>query len=531
MRCRIAAFALAMILAFHLGGGTVRAQEEGLLPTITGGAAGTETGMTSLGRTPGAGGTSIENQPGAGDSLLGSRAGPGAPRVPSSITTPGRASQGPPRRVISAPPALPIADVPLYGPMEIPAGPEEDGPPGGLTLDQALDRLVSENLDLRARFHEIPKAQADILTAGLRANPLLFFDAQQVPYGNFSNRKEGGPTQFDLSINYPLDLNRKRRARLDVACRARKVLEAQFQDAVRIEIDNLYTAFVDHLAARETVRYSRAGASGLAEILGKTRALLAQQAVTESDVDRIKGQLDAAEIGLADAEESARDTLRALGGLLNLAPDRSESMAVRGTIRDLAPPPPPIEALTASALAARPDLNAFRLGIARAESDVNLARANRFQDVYLLFQPYTGYNGAPFGRGSVPSWALGATVPLPVNNRNQGNIQRAQINVSQVKTELAARERQAVIDVRKAEREYALTRAAVARVEREMLPSARRVRDTALRRFELGEADAVAYLIANREYNDVVRQYRDTLVRHRRSMLRLNTVVGQRLLP
>jgi cobalt-zinc-cadmium efflux system outer membrane protein len=309
------------------------------------------------------------------------------------------------------------------------------------------------------------------------------------------------------------------------------VLEAQYQDAIRIEIDNVYTAFVDVLAARETLRYARASAQGLAEVLKKIRTQLEQQTVTEADVDRIKGQFNAAEIGLADAEESLHDALRTLGGLLNIPPPEAEVMAVRGTIHDVVPPPPPIDTLTATALAVRPDLNAFRLGIARAEADVRLAKANRFQDVYLLYQPYTAYNGAPFGRGSVPSWALGATVPLPLNNRNQGNIQRAQINVSQVKTELAARERQAVIDVRKAEREYALTQAAVARVEREMLPSARRVRDTALRQFELGEVDAVTYLIAQRDYNEVVRQYRDTLVRHRRSMLRLNTVVGERLLP
>jgi cobalt-zinc-cadmium efflux system outer membrane protein len=527
----IATPGLAVVLAFSLGVGIVHAQDEGLLPTITGGAAGAEAGITSLGRSPGAGGSSIEYQPGAGESLLGGRPGAAFPRVPSAITNPGRGLQVPPRRGIAVPPSLPIGTVPLYGPLEIPAGPAEEGPPEGLTLDQAIDRLVHQNLDLQARFHEIPKAEADVLTAGLRANPLLFFDAQQVPYGNFSDRTEGGPTQYDLNINYPLDLNHKRRARKEVACRARRVLEAQYQDAIRIEIDNVYTAFVDVLAARETVRYARASALGLAEVLKKIRTQLEQQTVTEADVDRIKGQFNAAEIGLADAEESFHDALRTLGGLLNIPPPEAEVMAVRGTIHDVVPPPPPIDTLTAMALAVRPDLNAFRLGIARAEADVKLAKANRFQDVYLLYQPYTAYNGAPFGRGSVPSWALGATVPLPLNNRNQGNIQRAQINVSQVKTELAARERQAVIDVRKAEREYALTLAAVARVEREMLPSARRVRDTALRQFELGEVDAVTYLIAQRDYNEVVRQYRDTLVRHRRSMLRLNTVVGERLLP
>lgn len=44
-------------------------------------------------------------------------------------------------------------------------------------------------------------------------------------------------------------------------------------------------------------------------------------------------------------------------------------------------------------------------------------------------------------------------------------------------------------------------------------------------------ADIVDFLNAQGEYNDLVRQYRDTLVRHRRSMLDLNTALGYRLLP
>ncbi len=38
-------------------------------------------------------------------------------------------------------------------------------------------------------------------------------------------------------------------------------------------------------------------------------------------------------------------------------------------------------------------------------------------------------------------------------------------------------------------------------------------------------------LNVQREANDIVRQYRDTAVRHRRSMFNLNTAVGQRILP
>jgi cobalt-zinc-cadmium efflux system outer membrane protein len=527
---RTRALAVALAIATAVLGRSALAQDEELIPIIVPGAAGPEAGMTSLGRTPGAGGPLLENAPGAGDPVLGGPAGPAFPRVPPAITTPGGGYTAPPAQALGAPPRRPLSPLPLYGPLDIPSGPEEEGPPGGLRLDQAIERLVAANLDLRARFHEIPKAQADILTAGLRANPLLFFDAQQVPYGNFSKRTAGGPTQYDLNINHPLDLSHKRRARLEVASRAKRVLEAQFQDAVRLEIDNLYTAWVDVLAARETVRYARTSVDGLSEVVKKTRAQLQQQIVTEADVDRVKNQRDAAEIGLADAEDSFRDANRTLGGLLAIPPAAAETIALRGTIHDTAEPPPLLQELVDAALAGRPDLVSYRLGIARALADVKLAKAQRFSDVYMFYQPYTAYT-PPAGFSTVNSWALGATVPLPVYNRNQGNIERAKINVSQVQTELASREALAQREVYKAHHEYTLTRAAVARVMHDLLPSARRVRATTLRQFELGEIDAIAYLNAERDYNDVVRQYRETIIRHRRSMLKLNTAVGQRILP
>ena len=183
------------------------------------------------------------------------------------------------------------------------------------------------------------------------------------------------------------------------------------------------------------------------------------------------------------------------------------------------------------ALASRPDLAALRLGVGLAQADVRLARAERYQDVYLLYQPYTFQNNAPFDTKSAHSWAVGMTVPLPLYNRNQGNILRAGVNVSQTQTQLAAAELKVATEVRQAEREYSISRVAVEHIERDLLPGAKRLRDETLRRFNQGEAALVDYLLAQREYNEIVRQYRDTQVRHRQSMLSLNTAVGQRILP
>jgi cobalt-zinc-cadmium efflux system outer membrane protein len=217
--------------------------------------------------------------------------------------------------------------------------------------------------------------------------------------------------------------------------------------------------------------------------------------------------------------------------LLNLPGAEADAIQVRARLRDLHELPVPSEELVQTALATRPDLNAYRLGLQRAQADVVLARANRYSDVYLLLQPYTFQDNRYQGLKSAYSYAVGVTVSLPVYNRNQGNILRSKLNVEQSGVELAGQERQVSYDVEEAVREFELSRDTVVELEKEVVPASRRVRDTAFRRWQGGETSAIDYIEAQKDYNEVVRRFRDALVRHRRSMLDLNTAVAVRILP
>ena len=486
---------------------------------------------SSLGPTPGAGANPLGSTPGTDPAYLGGRAGPSFPRVPTSVTTPGGAGGMRPTPGIAAPARLKITDVPLYGPLEVPAAAEEEGPSDGLTLDTAIDRLVRENLALKALRWQIPASRADVLTASLRANPVLYADAQLVPYGRYTRDRPGGQTQYDVNVSHPIDYSGKRLARTASARVNLNVQEVLYQNAVRVEIDNLYTAFVDLLSARETIRYAQASRAGLERLLKINETLYQKADVTRADVNRARALLDASDLAILDAEETMRRTRRTLGTLLSLPPDQAERVQIRGTIADLAPPPPPIDDLVRFALTDRPDLAAQRLGVDRARAEVRVARANRFGDAYVLVQPYTYQDNTPLGLKSPTSWALGLTVPLPVYNRNQGGVVRASLNVDQTRTELAAMERRVAAEVRDVERLYALTRDQLQRIDRDLLPAARRLRDDTLELFVAGEVTAVEADNARKEYNQAVRQYRDTLIRHRRSMLSLNTAVARRVLP
>jgi cobalt-zinc-cadmium efflux system outer membrane protein len=468
-----------------------------------------------------------------GTAIIGGRARGGTGRVPrravrpQPIPDPTRRAPGPLALPSSSPDASP-SDSP-DDPDDGPAGGlvEDAGAPDGLTLDAAIDRMMASNLDLLALRYEIPQADADILTAGLRANPLIYTDAQLIPYGNYKASRPVGPTEYDISITYPIDLSRKRPSRVKVSRAAKSAIEAQLQDAVRRQIGNLYKSFVDLQAARLDVL------TGEAAVRDQERALAqaGRRAGNEKDVSRLEDQLAKARDALDDARDSLDDAREAVGLLLNLPPEEASRLQPRGGLRVVAPPPPPLEELTRLALATRPDLIAARRGITRAASEVQLARATRFDDVFLFYDPYSYQDNRISNQPSGRSWAIGMTVPLPIYNRNQGNIARACGNLTQTQVELSALERRIVSEVRLADREYRNSRQSVEKAERTTRSKARQDRAKAAAEFAAGSITLADYLGRLDDDNDAAKGYRDALVRHRRSMLDLNSAVGIRLVP
>ena len=150
----------------------------------------------------------------------------------------------------------------------------------------------------------------------------------------------------------------------------------------------------------------------------------------------------------------------------------------------------------------------------------------------MLYQPFTYQNNVPYGdKGSVPSWAVGITVPLPIYNRNQGNIERARINIDQSQVQLAALERRVITQVQQAVNEYRVSGKIVRGIRSQVDPVLKRFVEARARLFQEGEKTVFEFRDAERRYHDHVRTYQDSAARHRKAMLQLNTAVGMRILP
>ena len=271
---------------------------------------------------------------------------------------------------------------------------------------------------------EIPQARADVLTASLRANPLVFATASSIPYGSI---RHSGRARRDYSatVIYPVDVSHKRAARTEVACEAQRVLEAQYQDAVRLAIDRLYSAYLDVITARETLRYTKANRDGLLKVYRLAHSQLNNQRISGPDFDRVGIQLDSAEISVEQATVTLRESLHMLGLMLAMPIEQAEQIQLYGTIHDTSVPPPPHDELLALARSIRPDLVAYRLGVRRAAADVQLAEAEKLSDVFFLYTPYDLRNNTPTGGQNATSWSVAAFGSIPLFNRNQGNIRRA----------------------------------------------------------------------------------------------------------
>jgi cobalt-zinc-cadmium efflux system outer membrane protein len=351
----------------------------------------------------------------------------------------------------------------------------ESRTPLAMTLDEAIVRLLREDHDLEVRFSEIPRARADVLSAALRTNPIFYSNGQLIPYGRYRRSRPGGQTEYDLNISYPSPTAHRWPPKRGVAARPERVLEAQYQDAVRTTIENLYIAYVDVLAARQTVRSAQQSVQELDRALTVARRWLENAKATRSDLNRVRIQQASAEVHLGDSEAQLRKATRTLAALLNLPDATADSLELKGSILEHAAPPPSADSLIAMALENRPDLGTCRLAVRSAEPDAPLTR-------------------------------------------------NLQSRVSDL-------ERAIVTEMQLACREYETSREAVRRVEHDLLPRAELILKDTWRLYDGGEISAVALLNTQRDYNDTLAVYHGTLVRRRRSMLALNTVVGMRIMP
>jgi outer membrane protein, heavy metal efflux system len=398
--------------------------------------------------------------------------------------------------------------------------PSEKRPDDGLTLNQAVERFLKENLELKALRLELPMAEADIEAAGQapQANFLIELGANGVRTSRVQARELVPRRWFDTLV----------------ARTVKRVLEAQYEDAVRNRVDTFYTAFTDLDAAQRSVKFNEVELNGLDKLLEMQEALHKSGQTPAADFIRTKTARESGASAVAESKTALQKAKLKLANLLNLSDAEAAQLKV---IADLDGPnerprdPSPAEELIRIALAHRPDLNAYRLGVARAQLERLKALIEPLNQVTWRAWPYAMAGAGIRQQGPAAPGNMATLISLPTTVLNRGKIKRATINVEQSRTELAKVEREVILEVRQARLEYDQARSTLDRFQNEIVPGTGRIRDTLFRQFTSGEAPLTNYLTSQKEYSERISQFLEVRERVRRSALALNTAVGARIMP
>jgi outer membrane protein, heavy metal efflux system len=396
--------------------------------------------------------------------------------------------------------------------------------PARISLDQAVDLALAHNHSIKASRTLILQNQAQEITANLRPNPTLGVDAQFIPLfspEDFSADNLDQTQQFDIGIGYLFERGHKRQRRLQAARDQTAVTRAQVADAERTLAFNVGQQFVAVLLAESTLRFAEEDLKSFQQTVSIAQAQYNAGAISEGDYLKIKLQLLQFQTDVSSARLARAEALIGLRQLLGY----DAVPADYDVVGDLAYQPlkAKLEDLQAKALVERPDFRAAKLGTTAAQSQILLAKANAKVDVTGTFD-FTHVS-------SQNTVSLFANFPLPIFDRNQGEIARTGYALTQAEELQQSASDSVLSDVSDAYEELRSNDEIVQLYTSGYRKQAQDSRDISEYAYKRGGASLLDFLDAERSYRATELAYRQALASYMTSIEQMKQAVGVRELP
>ena len=396
-------------------------------------------------------------------------------------------------------------------------------PPEPITIEQAIQEPLANNANLLAERLNVPLATARLVTARLRPNPVLTLDGDYLDIlgTGFSSENNAGPAEGSARVDFVFEGPGKRAGRVAVAELSRSVAELNLQNAMRTLILDVQNAFVDVLLAKDTLALAEANQKTLESVVEANRQRA--QSGEQPAADLLRSRLAAMQFRNDAANASSR--LHSARHRLELVMGRSafvHQFDVKGPLRR-DPEQVEIQPLRAKAQELRPDILSVVRDQARSAADLKLQLAQGKIDYTVGTQFHR--QQSPTGTGS--SLGLFLSVPLPVFNRNQGEVERARLEQRQLEQRLRAARAVAAADVESTYEQYAIASTMISNLEADMLEQSRQIRRTAEESYRAGKASVLEFLDAQRAYSDTMQSYNDARANYARSLYAMEAATGQ----
>jgi cobalt-zinc-cadmium efflux system outer membrane protein len=407
------------------------------------------------------------------------------------------------------------------GVPQLPAAGAPQTPAVLIIIEQAIELAKKNNPTLQANRTLISQNKEQEVTANLRPNPLLSWDAQYLPLFTpdlWSTNYIESTAQFDVGVGYLFERGRKRQHRLQAAQDVTSVTEAQVADAERTTVENTAQQFIAALLAKANLEFATQLLNSYQHTINISQERYKAGGMSKVDLFKIQLQtlqfqsdVSAARIAKAQALGSLRQAM----GFDSVPRDYD----VAG---DLAYQPLSlrVEDLQARALTLRPDLQAARRSVTSATSQIGLAKANAKQDLNVTFD-YSHVSTSNLG-------AFYFNIPLPIFNRNQGEVARTYFVLTQSQFQERAAEQQVLTDVRNAYEALRNSADVVELYNGGYLQQAQQSLEITQFSYQHGAASLLDFLDAERSYRATELSYRQALATYMSALEQLRQAVGRR---
>jgi cobalt-zinc-cadmium efflux system outer membrane protein len=398
-----------------------------------------------------------------------------------------------------------------------------------LTWQQVKDKFEAANPTLHAGQINIQESKAQEITAYLRPNPdfTLLTDGTQISPSQGVWQPFAG-TMFSASFSYLHEREHKRELRLESAKNGTTIAESQESDLERTLLFNLRAAFVNTLQAKQVLAMAKENLAYFDREMEIGRNRFKAGDIARVDLDRLELQRVQYQ---SDLETSTVNLRTAKINLLALVNDRTpvDRFDVSGPF-DFTDALMALEEFHNIALDNRPDLKAAVETVGKAQTDHKLAVANGSVDP--TFSAWYSHNSSfnnPYANNTV---GASVNVPLRIFDRNQGEKEKTQLDISHAERLLEASRAQVFNDVDSAY--YTMVSAVNLlrpyRGDDGYLARATRVRQTISFSYQHGGAALVDFLDAQHDYRAIQVAYLNLIGSYLTAASQLNLAVGREVI-
>ena len=370
-----------------------------------------------------------------------------------------------------------------------------------LTLADARRLAFQRNWDLLAAKSDVDIAVAQRIVAREFPNPAASFGVEKINVDRHPSGTASGNGFWDRSydtvaaVNQLIEIGGKRRARKDSAAAGLKGAEARLADAHRLLDQGVAEAYVGVLLAERNRGVLADSAAALRQEARIAEVRQRAGDISRADQNQIEIAAERLELDAAGAEAEARKARVGLevllgekepGGEIELA-DALDSLVNVSAEATNAPP----------ATFSRPDLVAAEAARVKAETDLRLQKAARIPDPTLLTQ----YEHEPPDQPNAVGF--GVSFPLPLWNRNGGNIAAARAALERTTSNAEKVRAQVRADIAVARLSYTAALTRWQRYRDELTPKSRQIRESVALAYGRGGAALLDLLAAQRNDNEV----------------------------